>query len=62
MSTHTEDPDLKPFDVALITDMLVGMGGFVWANTPQGHDYWERVERNLQIVLEIAKAKEKAGG
>lgn len=60
--TLPEDPDIEPFSVALITDMLVGINGFVWHNTPQGHDYWQEVDRNLAIVLAIAKKQEKAGG
>lgn len=49
------DPDFKPFDVELIQEARVGMNGFVWARTPQGHDYWERVYDNLEVVLEVAR-------
>lgn len=58
----TEDPDMKPFDVDLITDAVVGMHGFRWDLTPQGHAYWSEVDENLQRVLEIAKEREKARG
>ena len=60
--TLTEDPDIKPFDVAMIKDTIAGLGAFVWANTPQGHHYWEHVERSLELVLKIAKEQEKSGG
>jgi len=23
---------------------------FVWENTPQGHDYWSEVRRNLMLI------------
>lgn len=25
--------------------------GFVWANTPQGHDYWQQTVYNIQRLI-----------
>lgn len=57
-----EDPVNQPFDPAVIQEVINGLNGFRWDLTPQGLGYWDDVRQNLEIVLAIAKAKEKAGG